>query len=347
MQITTFNKTLRVFLASALAISMSLPAVALADDTSDAEDKVASANESYQEALDKADAIAEQISENEAKLSELNEKIPVQTELASAAMIELYRLDGNMNLLIDWLLGIENITDALQNLFYIEHVRDKYLSELSSLNSMKEEAEELQTTLEEQKKEADDLVKVAQDALAQAEAERDAIVAAAAAQAAADAEAAAKAAAEAEANKNQSYDDYSDPSDPNEVVDTNGVDWSLSRADFVSTWASRINNYLSGSPMAGTGQVFAEAAYDNGVDPRWSPAIAYLESSLGRYCFRSYNAWGWGSVSWGSWEEAIRSHVRGLASGYGSTITTAAAKKYCPPNWQHWYSVVSGQMNRI
>lgn len=78
---------------------------------------------------------------------------------------------------------------------------------------------------------------------------------------------------------------------------------------FVAQWTGRIDAYLAGSPMAGTGKVFAEAAWDYGVDPRWSPAISNTESSKGLYCSGSCNAWGWGGCSWGSWEEAIRDHV--------------------------------------
>ena len=37
------------------------------------------------------------------------------------------------------------------------------------------------------------------------------------------------------------------------------------------------------------------------VDPRFSPAISAVESSKGLYCFRSHNAWGWGSSSWNTW----------------------------------------------
>ena len=59
------------------------------------------------------------------------------------------------------------------------------------------------------------------------------------------------------------------------------------------------------------------------------------------------NAWGWGGCSWGSWEEAIRDHVAGLARGYGYTISVEAAKKYCPPNWEHWYNATLAQMNMI
>ena len=83
------------------------------------------------------------------------------------------------------------------------------------------------------------------------------------------------------------------------------------------------------------------------MDPRWSPAISNTESSKGLYCSGSCNAWGWGGCSWGSWEEAIRDHVAGLARGYGYTISVEAAKKYCPPNWEHWYNATLAQMNMI
>ncbi|MDR2721668.1 MAG: hypothetical protein LBB35_02215, partial [Coriobacteriaceae bacterium] len=128
---------------------------------------------------------------------------------------------------------------------------------------------------------------------------------------------------------------------------TGGVDWSVDKATFVNTWTKRIDAYLAGSPMAGQGRTFAEAAWNYGVDPRFSPAISNTESTKGRYCFLPHNAWGWGSVSWGSWEEAINAHVRGLANGYGGAISIAGAKKYCPPNWEHWYNSTLNEMNKI
>ena len=124
-------------------------------------------------------------------------------------------------------------------------------------------------------------------------------------------------------------------------------DAPFDKQEFVDVWTPRIDAYLAGSPMAGTGYYFANAAYDYNVDPRWSPAIACLESSKGRYCFLPYNAWGWGSSSWTDWESAIYTHVRGLSIGYGYTISEAAAKKYCPPNWEYWLSFISNEMTKI
>ena len=125
------------------------------------------------------------------------------------------------------------------------------------------------------------------------------------------------------------------------------VDWSQDKQAFVGHWAPRIDAYLAGSPLGGQGKTFADAAWDYGVDPRWSPAISNTESSKGLYCFKPHNAWGWGSSSWGSWEEAIRDHVAGLARIYGPTISMEAARKYCPPNADHWYSATLAEMERI
>lgn len=125
------------------------------------------------------------------------------------------------------------------------------------------------------------------------------------------------------------------------------VDFSIGKEAFMAEWTTRIDNYLAGSPLAGYGAVFAEAAWENGVDPRFSPAISNTESSKGRNCFKYHNAWGWGQSSWGSWEEAINAHVTGLSEGYGHTISVANAKKYCPPTYLDWYQKTLSQMQII
>lgn len=125
------------------------------------------------------------------------------------------------------------------------------------------------------------------------------------------------------------------------------VDFTVGKEAFITEWTSRIDNYLAGSPLAGYGSTFAEAAWNNGVDPRWSPAISNTESSKGAVCFKPCNAWGWGSSSWSSWEEAINAHVAGLASGYGYSITVANAQKYCPPTYMDWYTKTISQMQMI
>lgn len=132
-----------------------------------------------------------------------------------------------------------------------------------------------------------------------------------------------------------------------ELASLPDVDWSVGEEAFVAEWTERIDAYLAGSPLAGMGAVFAQAAWDNGVDPRFSPAISNTESGKGSHCFLPYNAWGWGQSSWGSWEEAINAHVAGLANGYGYSLTYAAAQKYCPPNTDHWFHNTLAQMMLI
>ena len=125
------------------------------------------------------------------------------------------------------------------------------------------------------------------------------------------------------------------------------VDWSCGKDAFISEWTNRINNYLAGSPLAGQGETFATAAWENGVDPRWSPAISNTESTKGTNCFLPHNAWGWGSTGWSSWEEAINAHVTGLAKGYGYTISYSNAQKYCPPNYDNWFHDTLREMSKI
>ena len=105
------------------------------------------------------------------------------------------------------------------------------------------------------------------------------------------------------------------------------IDWSVGREAFVAEWSARIDAYLAGSPLSGYGTTFAEAAWENGIDPRWSPAISNTESGKGSVCFLPHNAWGWGSSAWGDWDTAIRAHVAGLASGYGYSLPTGTTRR--------------------
>lgn len=132
-----------------------------------------------------------------------------------------------------------------------------------------------------------------------------------------------------------------------DAANLSDVDWSVGEKAFVEEWAARIDAYLAGSPLYGYGATFAQAAWDNHVDPRFSPAISNTESGKGSACFLPYNAWGWGATGWSSWEEAINAHVAGLAAGYGYSITPAGAQSYCPPTWQSWYSKTLAQMELI
>lgn len=118
----------------------------------------------------------------------------------------------------------------------------------------------------------------------------------------------------------------------------------------VASWAARIDAYLSsyGAPLAGHGATFAQAAADYGVDPRLSPAIAIIESGGGKVCFLPHNCWGWGSASWPDWDSAIRGHISGFASIYGSTLSPEGAKAYASMDeWEMWYSLLQSEMASI
>lgn len=143
--------------------------------------------------------------------------------------------------------------------------------------------------------------------------------------------------------------------DPGAGAADDGADWFATEEEFVAEWAPRIDAYLAGSPMQGLGECFAKTSWRYCVDPRWSPAIANSESSKGQICIRPYNAWGWGAadenpyglaLEWGSWEEAIDAHIRGLSYGYGYTISLGNAKTYCT-DWKIWYPNTLREMSLI
>ena len=119
------------------------------------------------------------------------------------------------------------------------------------------------------------------------------------------------------------------------------------RDTFVSTWAERIDAFNAGYPLEGFGRTFAEAAYDNKVDPRLAPAIARIESGSGENCFLPYNAWGWDNTSWDNWDSAIRDYVAAFTKDYGTELTHEMAESYREGNADEWYSAVSSFMSEI
>jgi len=120
---------------------------------------------------------------------------------------------------------------------------------------------------------------------------------------------------------------------------------------WIKEWTKRIDKYLKGSKLEGQGKWFAEYAWKYKVDPRWSPAIACVESGKGKHCRRSHNAWGWGYKSWKTWKSAIKGHINGLSrlyryksSSLGWTNCKKAARVYCNTGW---YYKVKKQMDKI
>lgn len=365
-------RMIAIILMASLVLSCLFPfgsAFAVTEETeaelTETQKQIEDTADAYNDAVDKVVSLEQQIEENESKLSELEEKLPGQQEKSEQATVALYKLQHEGMSLVGMLLSSGSISEFITSFEYINHIQDTNLTEIQRLATLKDDLEDTRASLFASKKSAEAEQMRAETALEEAQKAREAVQAQIEKELAAEAAEAARIAAEAEAQAAEearieqeaaaentpptpAAEGYSPaPSNPPAVNQPSQIDWSSDKAAFVDQWAGRIDAYLSGSPMAGQGTTFAAAAWDNGVDPRFSPAISNTESSKGLYCFRPHNAWGWGSSSWGSWEEAINAHVRGLARGYGSTITIEGAKKYCPPNWEHWYNSTLNQMNMI
>ena len=321
----------------------------------------------YEEAQAQVDEIQGQIDENEARIAEIEAALPEQREKAATSLVYLYKLSQDMPGLVDLVLSSEDFYDLLSTLTYLDIIQTRNNDAVNELVDLNRELEQTRALLAGQMDEAEERRQEAEDAQAEAEAAQQAAEAAlaesialreqlereAAAQAAA--EEAARQAALLEAQQAEADEQTFTNESGEEVTVANvptstglaPIDWSVGQEEFISTWGARIDAYLAGSPLAGYGTTFAAAAWANGVDPRFSPAISNTESSKGAVCFRTHNAWGWGQYSWDSWESAIWGHVGGLAAGGYYTITLANAQRYCPPNAARWYAVTLGQMQMI
>ena len=123
---------------------------------------------------------------------------------------------------------------------------------------------------------------------------------------------------------------------------------SAAEVAFVDEWTARVDRYLAGTPMAGCGKHYAQAAWDYGVDPRVLPAISRNESGCGKACWYPYNAWGWMAPLGNSWAESIDMITRKFKAGYGYTMTYAGARRYAANGMEgRWLSIVYGEMAKI
>ena len=338
-----------IMLALALAFG-GLPSLAFAEDiNTDPEPdalqrEVERSAQAYDEAVANMEAVEQALADNEARIAELKKLIPEQQRKSEQAAVALYKSQQDSAGLLDLLLGSASVEDLFFRVDAMNRVMESHEKELARLNDLQEELDATTAQLEADRTEAEERVVAADRALTAAQAAR--LEAQRRAEEEAQRQAEAAAAAAAAQSSGGSENEGSSAVSAVDVV-SDGADWTSDQATFIDEWAWRIDAYLAGSPLAGQGRTFAEAAWNYGVDPRWSPAISCVESSKGAACFLPHNAWGWGSCSWGSWEEAINDHVRGLARGYGYTISMEAAQKYCPPNSQHWYDATLAQMNMI
>jgi len=113
--------------------------------------------------------------------------------------------------------------------------------------------------------------------------------------------------------------------------------------------ADRIRNFYArwNSPMAAQAKYIVETADLFGMDFRLIPAISIVESSGGRYCFRPYNAFGWGKMGFASYEDSIYTVTRGLAYGYKTSDPYLIGPVYNPVTPDAWSAKVASLMNQI
>lgn len=320
-----------------------------ADEEADSlESQVKSSAEAYNSAVARQEELAAEIAQLDTRIADLEAKLPEQKKRSDESVRALYKYEYDSSSVLMMMLESTSITDMLAILDSYTWILEYNTAEIQASNAMqtelrnsKEQLESDKTGADEAANEAYSSLQAAQSARAQA-AERAAAAQAADQRAQEDLIAASGGTEEEKAAASQSA------AATNSTVNASNVGWSSDKTSFVNEWAPRIDAYLSGSPTAGTGIYYASAAWDNGVDPRWAPAISYVESSLGAVCFRSYNAWGYGGSGFSSWEEGINRVVSSLGGSlYGGYLTRDAAATYCPTNPDGWYSECAAQMAQM
>ena len=274
--------------------------------------------DAYETATDRAAEASARAAESEKKITALETKVETQQERTDTAVRDMYVMEQEKLNLFDAMLNASSFDDLVKYADYIERASKANTAQLNEMKDLLSQLEAAHAELEQARQETMAQEALAHEALLVLQDQR------------------------ATKQKNANA--------------TDGANWYMSKDEFIAEWAPRIDAYLEGTPMAGTGESFARAAWLNCIDPRWSPAISNIESGKGSKCIRPFNAWGWGAADsdpknlaaeWSSWDEAINAHVKGLAHGYGYTITPEAAKVYCPPNHERWYEVTAAEMAKI
>lgn len=331
---------------------------AYADELDELEEQVTQSAQAYNEAVELQEQLASEIEELDARIAQLEDELPAQRERSDESCVALYKYQADTASVVMMLLNASSITEMLSLLDQYSWIIESNIAEIETTVSMETELEDSKAALEADKASADQAADDALAALETAKAARQAAQEAAIAAQEAEEEAAQQAAEEAaeEAAQDEASAEEQEEAEAEAEATTTAtsqasastVDWSDDKTAFVEKWTSRIDSYLAGSPMAGCGATYAEAAWDYGVDPRWAPAISCIESTKGAYCFASYNAWGYGSSSFSSWDEGITTVVAALGSStYGGYHTKAAAQTYCPSNADAWYTNVAAEMAKI
>ena len=277
------NRPARAITCAVLAVALTAAPVlsptiafAVSEETQaeldSANQKVDDSMSAYNDAIAKLETLQAQIDENTAAIEQLEQEIPEKQQAASDAMREMYKYQQGSNQLVGVMVGSSSLSDFITSSTYMSQIQDSNSQTIEELNDMQAELEQKRTELEEQKKQLEEEKQKAADALAAAQQERQ--------QAQAQAETAAElAAAAADTNPGEGtgvsgenpYSNATESGQEANVVVTPGVDWTMSREEFIAEWTGRIDAYLAGSPLAGYGATFAAAAWDYGVDPRCRP----------------------------------------------------------------------------
>jgi len=290
--------------------------------------EIESLEAAYKDAQNRVLDAKARVAENQAKIDAIERDLPAQQKRSDEAIRGLYLMQENRMSYLSVALGSKTFSDFVKQMDYYDRVSRVNLEELNKLKDMLATLESARTELDAAQAEADAQAEIAREALATMQDER------------------------AEKQQAGQSDALAEDNTP-DIID--GADWHMTQEQFIAEWAPRIDAYLEGSPLEGNGATFAAMSFHYCIDPRWSPAISNTESSKGRVCIRPYNAWGWGAADsdpynlaaeWSSWEEGIEAHVRGLANGYGYTISKSAAEKYCSTP-DSWYANTLSEMAKI
>ena len=321
------------------------------------ETEIEKATIAYKAALGEVEGVNDKIADLQEDIDEIEAVLPEQQARSDAGMKQRYIMQSNPMVIADSLLESETLGDFLRQTDYLERMSRANLREYNKTRDMKEQLDKAKAEQERLKAEAQDQVNATGAALLALQVERSKKqsdgIAKAQNQAA---QQGGKKSVGKKANGVEQPKGFKEAATADTSALSDGADWTADRDEFIAEWSERLDKYLAGSALEGQGKNFAASAWKYCIDPRWSAAISNTESGKGAVCIRAHNAWGWGAadsdpynlaVEWGSWEEAIDAHAKGLAKGYGYTISMNGAKMYCPITWQSWYNKTLAEMARI
>ncbi len=165
-----------LFLTGALAIGFT-PLPAQADTSLEALQNAAiEAGNTYQTAQDKANALQAEIDAHSARVAEIEKRLPVQRERASAAIRSHYKMQQGRTSLLDMILSAQSFNQFISQLTYIDAVVSARTSEITELSKLESELTSTKASLQTEKALADQETAEAQKAYAAAEATKNAAI---------------------------------------------------------------------------------------------------------------------------------------------------------------------------